>query len=188
MTDPARPSLNETASEVARIGGWAALVIAAVTAATANAAAQTLVVGLVGGPPEFGIDGFKTIVNAFVVTAPLAIAVTIVVFAFARVDVRDDQWQQALIFVAVAIGAGFIIGNLLYTFLFSATLTVDFYSLTETLQRQTGPWYAKVAAGIVWFLLGYYELFGPGHFAAAFIAGGFAAFTAHKVLPGGGNT
>jgi hypothetical protein len=179
-------SFNERAKEVARVGGWAALAIAVLTAATANAAAQALVVGLAGGQPELGMDGIQTIVNAFVLTAPLAIAVTIIGFAFARVDVRDDQWQQALIYVAIAIGVGLILGNLLYQMLFSVTLTVDLYGLTQTVQRQSGPWYAKLGAGIVWFLIGYYQLFGAGHFAAAFIAGGFGAYAAHKLLPSGG--
>jgi len=78
-----------------------------VTAATANAAIQALVVGLSGGPPGFGIDEFQTIANAFVLTAPLAIAVTLVVFAFFRNDVKDDQWPWALVWVAVPIVPGF---------------------------------------------------------------------------------
>jgi hypothetical protein len=185
MTEPADQTFGERAKEVARVGGWAALGITLVTAATANAAAQSLFVALAGGEPEFGVDGFTTIVNAFVVTAPLAIAVAIIGFAFLRVDVRDDQWTQALVFVAAAIVTGLVLGNLLYTWLFSLTITVDVYSLTETMQRQSGPWYAKVGSAIVWFMVGYFELFGAGRFFAAFIAGGFAAWAAHKLLPAG---
>jgi len=185
MTEPPLRSLEDEANEVATVGGWAALAITVVTSTTANAAAQALVVGLAGGPPGFGGDQLQTIVNAFVLTAPLAIAVTSVGLGFARVEIRDDQWPLALIFVAVAIGIGLIVGNIIYDALWSLTLDVDFIGLGETLQRQTGPWYAKVLAGIVWFLVGYYELFGAGHFIAAFIAGGFAAYAAHRLMPRG---
>ena len=63
------------------------------------------------------------------------------------------------------------------------TLTVDVNDLAETVQRQSGSWYAKVLAGIMWFLIGDYELFGFGYFFATFFAGGFAAYAAHRLLP-----
>ena len=91
----------------------------------------------------------------------------------------------ALVFVAVAIVAGLILGNVIYQALLSVTLEVNVADLSETLQRAPAAWPAKVAAGIGWLLAGYYELYGAGHFVAGLIAGGFAAWTAHKLLPAG---
>ena len=185
MTIPQRPALEDRAKEVAQVSAWAALGITVVTAGTANAAFQALALGLMGGTPKFGVDSFETLVGAFLVTAPLAIAVTIVGLGLARIEFSDDpQNYKVLGFIAVAILIGLVIGNMIYQALYSVILEVNYQDLSSTLSRTSGPPFMKLAAGIIWFLIGYYEFFGFGHFFAAFFAGGAAAYAAHRFLPG----
>lgn len=176
------PSFEERAKRVVTAGGWAAFGITLVTATSVNAIVQALV-SLLGGAPELGVDEFATILNAFILTAPLAITVTIVFVGLTRVGFTDDQWPAALIFVGVAVVVGLIMGNLLYNWFFFVSITVNLEDLGSTVQRAPGVWYMKVFAFIGWFLVGYYELFGFGPFIGAFIAGGFAAYAAHQLAP-----
>jgi hypothetical protein len=179
-------SFESRAKEVSQVGGLAALGIVLLTASSANAAVQAIVLAVLGGPPALDAEGLGTIVETFLITAPFAIAVAIVAFSYLRVDFTpENQPYKGLIFVVVAIGIGLVVGSWVYDVIYSATLQVNVPSLTEAMAKATGPAYVKLGAAISWFVVGYYEFFGFEYFAAAIVAAGFGAYAAHRLLPPG---
>jgi hypothetical protein len=172
--------------DISKVGGAGALAIAVLFATGTNAAIQTLVTGLQGGIPDLDVEGAQALVGVFLVTAPLAIAATIVMFGLVRVTFTPENEMIKLIaFVGGAMVVGLVLGSWIYQTLFDTQLVVNLGDHNSTLQRAGGAWQAKVVAAIMWLLIGYYELFGFTYFVAALIAAGVAAYAAHRYLPPG---
>lgn len=176
--------LSDRADDVVKLGGVSALAISALTAGGANAVLQAVFVYLSGGGlPELDAEGATAIVNVFVLTAPLAITVGVVVLAFARMGLGDQSGQVIVAAIAGAVVGGLILGNVVYSLFLGAVLEVNVDDLILTMGRQGGPWEAKALAGVLWFVVGYFELFGWQYFVAAIIAGCFPAVAVHWLLP-----
>src|SRR6476620_11721326 len=186
MAAPQPDPLEDRVKDVVHVGGLAALAIAVIGATSANALIQALVLGFAGGQPELDVEGTQALVNIFLITAPFAIAVTIVVLGLSRVEFTEpNQAVKIIAFVAVARGIGLFVGNLIYQSFYNFILVVNVEDLNAAVARVSGPWPMKVGAAIVWFVIGYYEFFGPGHFVGALVAGGFAGYAVDRLLSPG---
>ena len=183
MTAPS-DDLDARTKNVLHVGGWTALGISIATASSLNAIAQTIVDALGGGAPKLDAVGVQLIVGAFLLTAPLAIAVTIAALGLVLLKFpSENEGVWILAFLAVAIIIGLVAGNLIYEAVYSTTIIVDVEDLASTVGRVGGVLPTRIAAGIMWFLTAYYEFYGPGHFFAAFLAGLFAAYLVYTYLP-----
>ena len=148
-------SIEDRTSDVLKLGGMTALGIAVVTAGSANLALQAIANALAGGKiPELDIEGAQAIFNAWIYTAPLAIAVGLVVLAWARFGLQNDRGEVILGFVAGAILVGLLVGNLVYGWFLGWSLEVNVPSLMDAVPRQPGGVPQKLGAAIMWFISG----------------------------------
>jgi hypothetical protein len=163
---------------VRSVGGWAAILVVAFTAP--NLVGQTAI-GLLGGSPELGLDEAATIANVYALTAPFAISVTIATIALIRGWFPSNQLGSIVVLVLIVL-AGLVIGNLIYEWVFAVQLEVNYTSLADAMARAPGHPAGKLLAFVLFFVAGYYELFGAGHFFAAVVAGAFGGWAVDKLL------
>lgn len=120
-------------------------------ASGANAAAQALITGFAGGIPELDVEGLEATISVFLITAPLAIAATIVMFGLVRVQFTpDNQMLKTIAFVGGAMVVGLVVGSLIYQTIFDAQLVVNVADLNSAVAHTNGPPWIKLAAAIIW--------------------------------------
>jgi hypothetical protein len=182
MTPPAGTPLERDIATVRDVGGWVALLIAALTS---NGLAQLGATLLSGAKPKFGLDQAEVIWNAFLLTAPLSVTVMLAAFVVFRGWLPDTD-SAGLVLAAVLVVVGLVGGSLLYAAFgteLQAQGSIDPTSLRDLLQRP-GAWQQKVLGFIVFVIVGYYTVFGPAHFIAGIAAGFFAAYATNKLAFG----